>query len=190
VFALSELCKSKIETDSLEIIFKGATRRKSSADSRPPSTPQKRGLSSQILADSPRKAIKIHLHQSSSKPTVNNDRTFLQVSSPDASVTSPQTLRLVNIDIQDDFEKDLVSWITIVKETRPKGTLGSLRGPQRKRIDDSVFEFLEEKGFPNEIIDRCRLFEGRKLPKEVAAVPIQYMDEFNTWLGNLHLETF
>lgn len=86
----------------------------------------------------------------------------------------------------------LVSWTQIVKDGWP-GTITSFQASQKKRIDDSVKEFLTEKGLSQSQISQCVVFEGLKVQKPVAAVPVNYIEEFTSWFtrkideGMLHL---
>jgi hypothetical protein len=75
---------------------------------------------------------------------------------------------------------DLISWRSVVKESRPKGTLSNLRKKTTNLIEVGIMnDFLVDR-VEKELLADCIAEEGNK---SVPAIPKSLVDEFNNWLG-------
>jgi hypothetical protein len=72
----------------------------------------------------------------------------------------------------------LICWTDVIKASHP-GSLGHLSAAQRKRLEEAILEFLEEK-LPSAEIALCKAYNKKK--KEEPAIPENLVEEFGNWL--------
>ena len=112
-----------------------------------------------------------------STPAVASPVNVQQVLKENVAKLEPKNVKLNSV-------SDLISWRSVVKNTRPKGTLSYLSKKTTNLIEDGIMnDFLVDR-VEKELLADCIAEEGNK---SVPAIPKSLVDEFNNWLGTLFL---